>query len=188
MKRIQVSLNSVKSNGTLHEDRCAILTAPRRILLRMRRNISDKICLKIQNIHFVFSSLFFEMCRYEMKWKKYCRADQTTDDRQYGARNFRAGYIRLQAHTQNMQYTLFFHGKNGYANASGCYVMLNRVFFKHTSCLSCTHTHTHTHTRTQTRTNTHTHTNTRARKHTNTHTCTQTHKHTHKHAHTQTHS
>jgi hypothetical protein len=31
---------------------------------------------------------------------------------QYGACALHAGYLRLQAHTQNMQYLLLFHGNN----------------------------------------------------------------------------
>jgi hypothetical protein len=30
---------------------------------------------------------------------------------------------RLQSHTQNMYYLLLFHGNNGYAKASQCYVI-----------------------------------------------------------------
>ena len=37
--------------------------------------------------------------------------------RQYVACVLHARYLRLQTHTQNMQYLLLFHFKNGYANA-----------------------------------------------------------------------
>jgi len=45
------------------------------------RNVSDKTCRENQNPNFVFSNFFFEnLGVYEMKWKKYCRAGQATDD------------------------------------------------------------------------------------------------------------
>ena len=42
---------------------------------------------------------------------------------QYGACALHARYLRLQTHTQNMQYSSLFHHKNGYANAPQCYVI-----------------------------------------------------------------
>jgi hypothetical protein len=42
---------------------------------------------------------------------------------QYGAFALNAGQLGLQTHTENIQYLLLFHGKNGYANAHQCYVI-----------------------------------------------------------------
>jgi len=44
--------------------------------------------------------------------KKYCRARQN------------AGYLRLQTHTENVEYLLLFHCNSGYVNASKCYVYM----------------------------------------------------------------
>jgi len=42
---------------------------------------------------------------------------------QYGACAFYARYLRLQTHTQNIQYLLLFHCISGYANAPQCYIV-----------------------------------------------------------------
>jgi hypothetical protein len=42
---------------------------------------------------------------------------------QYGACALKAGYLRLQIHTQNMQYLLLFHCNNSCTKAPGCYVI-----------------------------------------------------------------
>jgi len=43
---------------------------------------------------------------------------------QYGACILYAVYLRLQTHTQNMQYSLLFHYSNGCTNAPQCHVIL----------------------------------------------------------------
>ena len=43
--------------------------------------------------------------------------------RQYGACALHAGYLRLQTHTQGLQYLLLFHGNNGCTNGPQCYVI-----------------------------------------------------------------
>jgi hypothetical protein len=53
--------------------------------------------------------------------KKYGTAGQDTDDNKYGIGKFHAGQLRIQTYTQNMLYTLLFHGNNGYMDASQCY-------------------------------------------------------------------
>jgi len=53
-------------------------------------------------------------CRLWDKVEKYFRV---------GRIHTHAGYLRLQAHTQNMQYLLLSHCKNGCTNASQCYVI-----------------------------------------------------------------
>jgi hypothetical protein len=42
---------------------------------------------------------------------------------QHKACALRAGYLRLQTHTQNIYYLLLFHSNNGYANEPQCYVV-----------------------------------------------------------------
>jgi len=58
-------------------------------LLRMR-NVSDKSCRENQNTHFMFNN-----CG-NIWWR------QTGHRWQYGARTSRAGYLRLQTHTEDM--------------------------------------------------------------------------------------
>ena len=73
---------------------------PRSFLLTTR-NISDKIGRENQNMHFIFSnvSFFFEnRTVYEIMWKNIVESDRP----QYGACEFLAGYLRLQAHSQNI--------------------------------------------------------------------------------------
>jgi hypothetical protein len=67
--------------GTSHEHQDAFLNTTLSVLLKMR-NVSDKSCRENQNTLFVFSNIFFFENRavYEIMWKKYCTAGQTTDD------------------------------------------------------------------------------------------------------------
>jgi hypothetical protein len=51
-RKIQVSLKSDKNNGTLHEDKCVLMTVSRSVLLRMRK-VSDKICRENRNAFYV---------------------------------------------------------------------------------------------------------------------------------------
>jgi hypothetical protein len=55
--KIQVSLKSDKSNGSLNEDLRTFTIVSCWICLRMR-NISDKNCRKNQNTHFMYNKLF----------------------------------------------------------------------------------------------------------------------------------
>ena len=73
---------------------------------------------------------------YEIMWEKYCRAGQW----QYGACTFHAGYLRLQKHTQNMQYLLLFHCNNGSTKAPQSYVTrtLTALFGFHNVLDLCT--------------------------------------------------
>ena len=57
---------------------------------------------------------------------------------QYGASAFRAGYLRLQTHTQNVRYLFLFHYSNGCTNAPQYYVMhtmpaSSRISFTYTT-------------------------------------------------------
>jgi len=58
VEKIQASLKSKRTTGTLHEDQCSVLIISRSFLLRMR-NDSDKSCRENQNTHFTFSSFLF---------------------------------------------------------------------------------------------------------------------------------
>jgi len=65
----------------------------------------------------------------------YRRADGSQMTMRYDTFALHAGYLRLQAHTKNIQYLLLFDGNNGYANAPQCYVYMSiaclvQVFIK----------------------------------------------------------
>jgi hypothetical protein len=86
-------------------------------------NVSDKSCTENQNTHFVFSNVFFENCAvFEIMWKIFEEPGmpQMTI---YGACALHAGYLRLETHTQNVQYLLLFHYNNGCKNAPLRYVI-----------------------------------------------------------------
>jgi len=45
------------------------------------KNVSDEICIRNQNTHFVFSNFFFEnRAVFEITWKKVVELGQATDD------------------------------------------------------------------------------------------------------------
>jgi len=66
--------------GVLHEGLSPFMIIYSLILLRMG-NISDKICRKRQNIHFMFSTFFFprKLCLLWGNVEKYIRARHATD-------------------------------------------------------------------------------------------------------------
>ena len=107
--------------GTLHENRYTFMIS-RLILLRMRNVSEGKIAEKTKNTHFMFNIFFLrKSCRLRENVGKYCRATRANDDNiKWSACALRAGYLRLQTRTKNMQYLLLFHGNNGYANAHHC--------------------------------------------------------------------
>ena len=53
-----------------------------RLSLRRMRSVSDRSCKENQNTHFMFNNFYFSENRavYEIMWKKYCTARQSTDD------------------------------------------------------------------------------------------------------------
>jgi len=57
VEKIQVSLNSDKSNVTVHEGQCICKIS--RQILHCMRNISDKSCRENQKTHFMFSNFCF---------------------------------------------------------------------------------------------------------------------------------
>ena len=87
--------------GTKREFQCTFLVISRPFLPRMR-NVSDKSCRENQNTHFVFSNLFFFENRavYEIMWENIVEPDRPQITMWHC--QFRAGYLRLQTHTQNM--------------------------------------------------------------------------------------
>ena len=69
VEKIQVSLNSDRKMGTLHEDLCTFMITSRSFLLIMR-NVSDKRYKINHNSHFIFSnSFFFNHAINDIMWK-----------------------------------------------------------------------------------------------------------------------
>jgi len=68
------------------------------------RNVLYKLSRENQNTYFIISEVFSleNLTVFERMWKKYSRARESIDDRQYGARAFHAEYLRLQTYTKNM--------------------------------------------------------------------------------------
>ena len=67
---------------SLYEDLFKFMVISRQILLRMR-NVAGRSCRESQYTHFVFSNIFFSfenLAVYEIMWKKYYSAGQTTND------------------------------------------------------------------------------------------------------------
>ena len=60
---------------------------------------------------------------YEVVCKNLVQLDTSQITISYGARALRAAKIRLQIHTQNIQYLFIFHSNNGYSNAPQYYVI-----------------------------------------------------------------
>jgi hypothetical protein len=79
---------------TSNEDQCTFLIISRSILLRMR-SASDRNCRLNQNTHLMF---FFRLC---LLWDNV-KKDIVGSGRSHGACALQAGFLRLQAHTQNM--------------------------------------------------------------------------------------
>jgi hypothetical protein len=79
VKKIQVSLKSDKTTGTLREDQYTFMIITCSVLLRIK-NVSDKSYRAHQNTHFTFNNFFFKSCCLWDNVEKYCRAGQATDD------------------------------------------------------------------------------------------------------------
>jgi hypothetical protein len=90
----------------LHEDVCAFVAISGWIRLRMR-NISYKICRDNQNTHFVLNKIVSQnRTVYDIMWRNVVQPEES-----------QMTEARTQTHTQNMQYLLFCHCNNSYANA-----------------------------------------------------------------------
>jgi hypothetical protein len=115
------SIKSLKRiAGTLREDQHTFLITSRSSLLRMwngQTKVVEKIKTKILCLITFF--IFFRKCYcLSDNTEKYCRVGQATDNNMA-----HAGYLRLQIHTHNMQYSLLFHSNNSYTHAPQCYVI-----------------------------------------------------------------
>jgi len=91
----------------------------RSVIFRMR-NVSDKSCRENQNIHVYTITFFQNRAVYEITWKNIAESDRPQMTIwQYA---LLATYQRLKTQAQNMYYSLFFDGNNGYTNATQCYI------------------------------------------------------------------
>jgi len=102
--------------STLCEDISTFIIISRWILLRMG-NISDKSCRENQNMHFMSHDVFSprKSCRSWDNVEKYGRDGQSTYDDIIRRMRFWSWNLRMQTHTQNMQYLLLFLDNSGYA-------------------------------------------------------------------------
>jgi hypothetical protein len=104
-QKSQTSLKSDKDKGDFIWRRVSIYD---NITVNFIYNekVSDKSCREYQSARYKFSNLplfvFENRAVYEIMWEKYCISGQTDLIGQYGARELHAGYLTLQAHTQNM--------------------------------------------------------------------------------------
>ena len=116
---------------TLHEHQWTLLIISRSVP-RMGNVSEKKSCRGNQNTHFMSKNIFFfrKPCPLWDNVEKYCRAGQATDDNMA-----HAGWLRLQTHAENMQYSLLFNDNGGYRNAPQSYVVgiLPVLLFFHNS-------------------------------------------------------
>ena len=75
VQKIQVSLKSVKSNGTLHKDLCTFIIISHSFL-----HVSHKSCRENQNTFYVQWLIFESRSIYETMWKNILKTRQATDD------------------------------------------------------------------------------------------------------------
>jgi len=79
---------------------------------------------KKNEITILCSVIFFEnRAVYEIMWKNNVELDRPQMTIQHGACALHAVYLRLDSHTQNMQYLFDSQCSNGYANAPQRYVI-----------------------------------------------------------------
>jgi hypothetical protein len=109
--------------GTLDEDPYKFMIVSRSVLLSVK-TVSDKSCRKNQNTSFMFNMFFFfNHAACYIVLKNTVDPDRPQTAAKHGARTLHAGYVTLQAHTQNMWYLYLIHVNNGYANAPHFYVV-----------------------------------------------------------------
>jgi len=85
VEKIQVALKSDRNNCTLHAEQYTYMVISHSDLFRMGI-VSDKICRKYQNTHFMSHKVFFflgfvlKSCCVWESVQKYCRAGRATYD------------------------------------------------------------------------------------------------------------
>ena len=101
--------NLTRITGTLHEEQY-IFTFTSRSVFPIMRNVPDKSWRENQNTHFVVLNYFFgNRAVIEIKCKNSVQPDRPQMTIKSGACVLHAAWLRLQTHTQNLQYFLLFH-------------------------------------------------------------------------------
>jgi hypothetical protein len=85
------------------------------------RNSSEKNCGENKNIHFMLNIVFRKSCRYEVMSKNTVQPDMAEIVMRRTA--LHGGNLRLQTHTQNMQYLMLVHCSNGCVKAPQSYII-----------------------------------------------------------------
>ena len=117
--------------GTLHEDICTFMIISYYILLTAR-NVSDKICGKNQEAHFLFNNSFSKNHTiYEIMWKDMVQPERTTHDNIIWCTCFARWITKQHRHTytHNMWYKLLFHGHSDNTNAPHSYAICTLPVF-----------------------------------------------------------
>jgi hypothetical protein len=89
-----MSLNSDENKGILRDNHYTFFIIYRSVLHKMR-NVPEKSCRDNKNAHFMINKVFLDKpAVYEIMWKNNEQSDRSSA--------LQAGYLRLQAHTQNV--------------------------------------------------------------------------------------
>jgi len=83
------------------------------------------------NRHFMFNKCVRKSCRLWDNVDKYCRARQVTDDNKMRDIHFTCWNVRMQKHTQNMKYLLYFEDKNVCRSTDQYYIL---TYIAYPSC------------------------------------------------------
>jgi hypothetical protein len=96
--------------------------------IKIKSNCSEFLSLAPYTKHDITKALSINQKLFLSGWliwvlKNMVEADRPKMVIQCYAWALHAGYLRLQTHTDNMQYLLLFHGNNGNANAPQYYIL-----------------------------------------------------------------
>ena len=84
-------------------------------------NVPEKGGRENQNTHFMSDNFFFENSAvYRIMWKYIVEPERPQIKIKHGACSSHGVYLRLQAHTQNIQHLLLFHHNYGHTKALHC--------------------------------------------------------------------
>jgi hypothetical protein len=119
-KKYKFHSNLTRITGTLHEDHNTFLSYLTRLFLEWKM-FHTKVVDEIKT-PFSCSITFFEnRAFYKTIWKN--GVERSRPQLTIWRMPSHAGYLRLQTHTHNMQYLMFFHYKNCCMKPLQCYVI-----------------------------------------------------------------
>ena len=111
--KIQVSFKSNKDNRYIF-DHISL------IFLRIKKKFHTNAVETIKT-HFIFNDSPHPNQKHAVyEIKRENTVEQAGHRWQYGACAFHARYLRLQTHSQNLEYSLLFHCNNGCTNTTQC--------------------------------------------------------------------